>query len=115
MGMAQNQLFADAAAHVVDVKGALALGHVGVKDDLQQHIPQLLAKQRIVLVVDSLASLIHLFDKVAADALVRLLAIPGAAVLAAQDFHDLQQIVKAIAFFFFKIYHKCSPFSSKAL
>ncbi len=84
-----------------------------MENHLQQNVAQLFAKQGAVVIVDGLTGLVYFFNKIAAYAFMCLLPIPGAAVFAAQDFHDAEQIFKAITLFVFKIYHKFSSFSSQ--
>ena len=54
-----------------------------MKDDLHEHITQLLAEQSLILLIDRLNYLIGLFDQIFFDAFMRLLINPvhGADVL----------------------------------
>ena len=112
MGMTGDQLFAYAVNGIVDVKGTLLFGHIGMVYALEDNIAQLFTQQGIILQIDGLYCLVNFFDEVLADALMGLLSIPGAAIFAAQDIHDLQQILEVVFGLAFKTYHKTFPFAS---
>ena len=67
-----------------------------MKDDLHEHITQLLAEQSLILLIDRLNYLIGLFDQIFFDAFMRLLPIPWAAALGTQALHNLKQIADPI-------------------
>ena len=62
MGMAVNELFADAIGHVPQVEAAGLLLHAGVEDHLEEHIPQLLLQVLGALLVNGLGGLIGLLQ-----------------------------------------------------
>ena len=70
---------------------------------LHEHVAQLLAHMHKVSGVDRLTGLIRLFKEVAADALVRLRLIPGAAVRRTQVRDERNEVAQVIAFFAEKI------------
>ena len=63
MGMTENQLVADAVGHIVQIEAPRVLLNGGVKEDLQQHVAQLLFQVDGVLLVDGLGHLAGFFDK----------------------------------------------------
>ena len=75
----------------------------GVEDHLHQHIAQLLPEQAGILVVDGFAGLIGLLQEVVPDGVVGLDAVPGAAVLLAQQMHQAAKIVDVVMGFVEKI------------
>src|SRR5690606_6316947 len=95
MGMPPLQFVGDGAGHVSQVEGLLLRGELGVEDDLEEQIPQLLAQRRprapgahAVHLVEDLEGLL---DQVGAQAAEILLAIPGTSVRGTQPPHDLCQ------------------------
>ena len=108
MRVTEDQLFADAVRHVVDVECALFLLHLGVEYHLQQNIAKLFLHMLGVLVVDGFADLVGLLDEVAADRMMILLTVPHAAVRRAQDFHNAEQIIELVTILYFKINHFCT-------
>lgn len=96
MRMPLNKLFAHAVRHVFKGEGTLLRLHLGMKDDLHEHITQLLAEQSLILLIDRLNYLIGLFDQIFFDAFMRLLPIPWAAALGTQALHNLKQIADPI-------------------
>ena len=79
MGVAEDELFADAVGHVVQVKAACVLLQGGVEDYLEQYVAQLLFQVGGALLVDGLGHLIGFLNEVPADALVGLGTVPCAA------------------------------------
>jgi hypothetical protein len=76
-----DQLVDQVAGHRVDVEPAVGGGlggDAGVEDDLQQHVPELLAHGGRVVVDDRVVGLVRLLEQVAAQRGVRLLRVPGA-------------------------------------
>ena len=71
---------------------------------MRRNIPQLLSEGGHVVVVDGLHGLAGLLQEVAADGLVGLLGVPGAAAGGPEDAHDGQHILVAVVFLL-KIYH----------
>ena len=103
MGVAEQQLFHHAVAHVVHGEAPCVLLDVRVEHHLHQHVAQLLPEQCGILRVDGLRRLVCLLQQSAADALVRLHPIPRAALGRAQQPDDLQQVVVVITGFPCKI------------
>ena len=104
MGVAVDQLAAKAVNDVLHGEAASLRFHLGVEDDLHQDISQLLAEGGHVVVVNGLHGLAGLLQEVAADGLVGLLGVPGAAAGGPEDAHDGQHILVAVVFLL-KIYH----------
>ena len=62
------------------------------KSDLQQHVTQLLAHGRRVVVDDRVVGLVGLLEEVAVQRGVRLLGVPGTAARRAQPVHDRDHV-----------------------
>ena len=82
MRVAAHQLGDDAARDVVDAELPLGEAQLGLEDDLQQQIAQLLAVVVDVAGGQRVDHLVGLLDEVGDQRLQRLLAVPGAAVRA---------------------------------
>ena len=84
VGMAADELLVDGPGHVGEVERAPLGAERGVEHDLEEQIAELLGQLvvagpvRPVEPVDGLHHLIALLEQVAGQALVRLLAVPGA-------------------------------------
>ena len=76
MWVADDQFFADSIRHRIEIEPVFFPCHFRMKNHLQQDIAELFNHQRIVFQVNRFADFVNLFDKVAADALMRLFAIP---------------------------------------
>ena len=100
MRMAAYELFADSVRHIVNVEPGCLRGDLGVKNDLQEKIPQLFLKQGVVLRVDPLDHFVRLLDQVFAQRTVGLFPVPRAAALSAQLDHDFNQVFKHILILF---------------
>ena len=85
MGVAADHLLVHVTAHVRDVKLARVGGYLRLEHHLEQHVAQLLAQVRHIARLDGVYGLVGLLYHVVRDGLVRLLAIPGAAVGGAQS------------------------------
>ena len=100
MRMPKDQLFADAGAHVVECKCALLGFHLRMQRYLKQHIAQLLAQKVRVSKIDGVNCLVGFFNKIFADAGVRLHLIPRAAAFRiSQEGDDAAQIVHRVVLF----------------
>lgn len=102
MGMADNQLFADAVHHVAKLKSAFFLFDLRMENHLEQHVPQFLLESGGILLVNGLNGLMGLLQKIGADALMRLFPVPGASLGRTEQGHDLQQIIHGVAVLLFK-------------
>ena len=89
--MAAHELVADRGDHVVGAEPALGARELGLKHDLQQQIPELLAQVIGRAAIDGVDDLVRLLDHVAAQALQGLLAVPRAAARREQTLHDLHE------------------------
>ena len=85
--VAVDELVDDAGDDVVDRKASLAARQLGLEDDLEQQVPQLLAQGLAVARVDGVDDLAGLLEDVLAQGLEGLLAVPGAAVGSEQPAH----------------------------
>jgi hypothetical protein len=89
--VAADHLLADAPGHVGDAEAAFLLGDGAVQEDLEEHVAELFLERLVgrpgaVEPPDGLDELVDLLDRVAGQALVRLLAVPRA--LVPQPAHD---------------------------
>jgi len=112
VGVAEDQLLADVVGHIVQGEAAGLFLHAGVEDDLEQHVPKLFPQVLRVVLVDGLDRLVSLLQEIAADALMGLLGVPGAAAGRAQDADDILQVLDAVGVFVLKIYHTFVPSAS---
>ena len=89
MRVAIDELVAQFVAHVGNVELALLAAYLGIEDDMQQDIAQFLANLLVVVLHQGIAEFKRLFDGVGAQALVGLLAVPGA--FGPQVVHHVEQ------------------------
>ncbi len=80
--------------HIGDGEVALVGGHLGIEEHLQQQIAELLGQVREVAALDGVEDLVGLFQRVFADGVEGLLAVPGAAAGSAQPGHDGHRLLK---------------------
>lgn len=94
MGMALDHLVADGARHVLDAEGAGLPGHLGVEDDLEQEVAQLVLQGSHIAMLDGIRHLIGFLDGIGRNGREALLHVPGATARGiAQTGHDLEQPV----------------------
>ncbi len=77
------------------VKRPAVGGHVGLHDDLQQEVAELVAEVGRVVAIEGVERLVRLLEQAAAQALRCLLAIPWAAFRSAQTANDLDQLAES--------------------
>ena len=87
--MTVDQLVAQAVDHIRIVERSGFGAQFRVEDDMQHQVAQLLADALHVAVENGVGQFVGLLDRVAAQRLEGLLAVPRA--LCAQFVHDLQQ------------------------
>ena len=115
MRMAQNQLLASLICDIVQIKTAGFFLNVRMEDDLHEQIAKFLTQMRCALLVNRLADLISLLQKIAAQALMRLLPIPGTATLTTENLNNPTKILHIVGIFVFKIYHSILSFASQII
>ena len=103
--MAVDELLADAVGHIVHGEAALLPLHLGVHEDLEQQIAQLLLQVLGAALVDGFGHLIALLQQIPSGGGVGLLGVPGATSGGTEDGHDVLQVFEAVRFFPDKIYH----------
>lgn len=91
VGVAANELFADLGDDFVEGKGVAFPRHLGVHDDVEQDVAQLLAEVGVVGLVNGLDDLVTLLDEGGAEAGVGLLAVPRAAIGSAETGDDVAE------------------------
>ena len=106
MGMAVDELLADAVGHIVQVEPADVLLNGGVEDHLEENVSQFFLQVGQTSLVDGLGHLVSLLDEVPPDALVGLFHVPGTAAGMAENPGDLPQVLHVILLFILEIYHR---------
>ena len=79
---------------------------------MEQHVSQFFPEMHWILLVNCLAGLVDLLQKIPANAFVGLDAVPGTAVRRTEHPNQLTEIFKIIARFAIKIYHTFPFFAS---
>ena len=109
VGVAEQQLLHHAVHHVLHGEPSPLALNVRVEHHLHQHVAQLLLEENGIVVVDGLGGFIRLLQEAAADGLMCLRLVPGAAIFRAEEPDDLQQVRIVIVRFPCKIYHTYAP------
>ena len=91
--MAANELGVDIARHVGQRELAGVRRDLRMQHHLHEHVAQLLAQMRGIVALDAVERLVGLLDHVFANAAVRLLAVPRAAVGLTQAPDGLHQML----------------------
>lgn len=94
--MPANELGVYFGRHIVKVKVTGLMCDLGMHHHLQKHVPQLLTHVVEVLLVNSVDQLCGFFQKTASQALVRLLAVPGASVGSTKSLNRFQEVLHRI-------------------
>ena len=89
MWMSENQLIAEFVADIGDVEVSCLRAYLGVEDDVEEHVAELLADVILVILDDGISQLVGLLNRIGAQALVGLLTVPRA--LLPQVVHDVEQ------------------------
>ena len=105
-----DEFITEFVADVGDVEVARLGPDFGVEDDVQQHVAQLFADVRLVVLDDGICQFVGLLDGVRPQALVRLLAVPRA--LLPQVVHHIEQPPERFQFFF-SCMHVCANLGAK--
>ena len=92
--VAANELGVDIARHVGQRKLAGVGSNLRMQHDLHEHVTQFLAQVNRVVRLDAVERLVGLLDHVLADAAVRLLAVPRAAIGLTQTPDGLHQMLQ---------------------
>ena len=80
--MAADQLVVQVVEHIGNGEVAVVGRHLGIEEDLQQQVAQLFGQVRPVAPLDGVEDLVGLLQRVLADRVEGLLAVPRAAVRA---------------------------------
>jgi len=94
MRMPPHQLAVQVAQHVGNGEMPLVGRHLGIEQHLQKQVAQLLGQVRKIPPLDGVEDLIGLFQRVLADGIEVLLAVPGAAIGSPQPRHDGHRLLK---------------------
>ena len=86
-----NELLDDARDDVVDGERALSTAELGLEDDLEEQVAELLADRRAVAGVDGVDDLAGLLEGVFPEGLEGLLPVPGAAIGGEEALHHLDE------------------------
>jgi len=98
MGMAIDELLAEAVAYVLDVERPLLLAYLGIEDDMQQEVSQLFLDVLIIFPHQGFAQFIRLLDGIRPQAFVRLLPVPR--TFHSQFVKHVQQTAERLHLFF---------------
>jgi hypothetical protein len=85
--VAANHFVVDFADNVVDGEAALLGGDLGVEEDLEKEVAELLGEFGVVGGVEGVEDFVSFFDEVRAEGGVGLFAVPGAAAGSAEASH----------------------------
>jgi hypothetical protein len=80
--------------HIGNGEVAVVGRHLGIKQHLQQQVAQFLGQVRPVAPLDGVEDLVGLFQRVFANGIEGLLAVPRAAAGSAQPRHDRDRLLK---------------------
>ena len=105
VGVAENQLLADTVGHVLQIEPASVLLNVGMKDHLEEHVPQLFLQVPWAFLIDGFNDLTAFLYETTAEGGVGLFHIPGTPPGGAKNGNNVFQVLHAVAFFPYKIYH----------
>ena len=93
--VAAHHFEVDTFDDVANVELAGGAGQLGVKDDLEEQVAELLGKFRGVGGVERVEDFVGLFEQVGAQSFVSLLAVPGAALGGEEFLLESDQVVEA--------------------
>ena len=88
MRMPPNQLAIQVIEHIGDGEVPLVRRHLRIEQHLQQQVAQFFGEMRKVAPLDGVEDFVGLFQRVFANGVERLLAVPGASARCAQPRHD---------------------------
>src|SRR5439155_6529356 len=115
MWMSPHQFVRNFLKHVVDVEAPGFLGDLGVHDDQQQKIAQLLAKMRVVFRARGFRHFVSLFNQGRQQRFVRLLPVPWATAGRAKLRNDVAELREVIGDLLSVIGHAFSKYSSSLI
>ena len=91
MGVAAHQFFPKFPGHGFKIKSFPLLGQLGMKNDMEENIAELLAEGVVIPLINGLEEFVYLFQNHGSEGAVVLFPVPGAAFRAAQPGHDTGQ------------------------
>ena len=95
MRMPANQLGRHLLQHFGDIEPAGFLGDLRVHDGQQDQVAELFAQIRIVARADGAGDFVRFLDQARQERLIRLLAVPGAAIGRAEFGDDVAKRVES--------------------
>ena len=94
MRMTAHQLAIQRVEHIGDGEVALVGGHLRIEKHLKQQVAEFFGQMREVAALDGVEDLVGLFQRVFADGIEGLFAVPGAAAGSAKAGHDGHGLLK---------------------
>jgi len=94
MRMPPDQLAVQLVEHVGDGEMPFVRRQLGIEQNLQQQVAKLFGQMREVTLLDRVEDLVGLFERVLADGVEGLLAIPWAPARRTQTRHDPRRLLK---------------------
>ena len=91
MGVSADHLLVHVVAHVGHRELAGIGGNLALQNHLQKNIAQLFTKMRSIVLLDGVNGLVGLFDHVAGDGFMGLLAIPRATARGTQSSYGVYE------------------------
>ena len=92
--MAANQLAVQMIEHIGDGEVAFVGRHLRIEQHLQQQVAEFFGKMRKVAALDGVEDFVGLFQRVFANGVEGLLAVPRAAAGSAKARHDGHRLLK---------------------
>ena len=96
--MAEYEFAVERVGHVGDVESFFFAAYFGVEEDVQEHVAELFAYIRVVVVEQGLGELVDFFNSVGAQRLVGLFGVPWA--FHAQNVESVHHTSDSLQLFF---------------
>jgi len=88
VGVAADELVGQFAGDGLEIEGPPLAGELGVEEDMEEDVAQLLLEGVVIALVDGLEELVDLLKDHGAEGAMRLLLVPRTTARAAQASHD---------------------------
>jgi hypothetical protein len=96
MGMAAYQFFVQRIQNIMDVKKTGFPGQLGMKDRLEEQVPQFLPQVLKIPSVNRFQDFVCFFQQIGFQGIVGLLPVPGATVRPSQARHDFNEFLESV-------------------